>query len=145
MGFQTTLLTAVAELLHAENVGRWQPTGAYAPADTAIGIDEFASTADRGIALALYAVDDNSGGTDSTIGLQVHMRGAPKIRTSVKDISDRVFDVLHDRKNTELGGIHIVRIYRQSEANLGVDGNGRQETSANYYIQHTRPGANRTD
>lgn len=144
MGFQADLLTGIGEYLHAENVGRWEPAGTYAPNDTAISVDTLPTTPDKGIGMTLYPVSD-SGGTDTVVGLQLIIRGSPGNRLSVKDITDRAFDALHDLQAVTIGGIPIVRIWRQSGANLGPDGNNRQEVSENYYLQVTRTGTHRRD
>jgi hypothetical protein len=145
MGFEVQLLTGIGELLHRENVGRWLTTGSFGPNDTQLSIDQLLPSPDKGIAISLYPVDDNTGTTDSTIGLQLLIRGSPGNKVSVKDIGDRAFDALHDLKNTEIGGVPIIRIWRQSGANLGADASNRQESSQNYYIQLTRTGAHRAD
>jgi hypothetical protein len=141
VGFTTTLLTAAGEYLDAENVGAWNPP--YLATDTVISIDTF-GTADKAIALATYAVTDDAT-TDSVIGLQLWIRGAPKTRTSAKDIADRVFDALHGLERVDWGGIPIVRIWRQSQTSHGIDANFREEISANYYVQLTHTGTHRRD
>lgn len=143
MGFQVDLLTGLGEYLHAENVGRWSPTGTYGPNDVAITIDELPASPDKAIALGLYPVED-TGTTDTIQGLQLYIRGGHD-RISAKDITDRAFDALHDLQDVVIGGIPIVRIWRNSGAPLGTDGNGRQEATQNYYLQLTRTGSNRRD
>jgi len=147
MGFTTNLLTGLAELLNAENVGRWIPQGAgqsFAATDTAIAIDSLGASPDKGIALTLYDVE-HSGGTDSVMGLQCRVRGNPKDRTAAKDILDRIFDTLHDLEHVTIGGVPVVRIWWQSGANLGPDALNRPEHTANYYLQITRTGTHRED
>lgn len=143
MSFEIDLLTAVGQYLDAQGAGRWLTSGTYKATDTAISIDELPTTPDRGIAMSLYDVED-SAGTDSVVGLQLWIRGS-KNKASAKETKDAVFDTLHDLQHVTWAGIPIVRIWRQSGANLGLDGNGRQEISQNYYLQLTRTGPNRTD
>lgn len=142
MGFQVDLVTGIGQLLHAGNVGKW--AGPFIAADTAIVIDALGSTPDKGIALTLYDVE-NGGGTDTVMGLQCRVRGTPGNRTTAKDILDRLFDALHDLEHVTIGGVPVVRIWWQSGAPLGTDTANRQEYTANYYIQLTRPGTHRTD
>jgi len=147
MGFTTNLLTGIAELLHAENVGRWIPQGSgqsFALTDTAIAIDSLGASPDKGIALTLYDVE-HAATTDSVMGLQCRVRGNPKDRTAAKDILDRIFDTLHDLEHTTIGGVPVVRIWWQSGANLGPDTLNRPEHTANYYLQITRTGTHRED
>lgn len=143
MGYQIDLLTGLGEYLHAENVGHWSPTANYGPSDVAITIDELPASPDEAIALGLYPVED-TGTTDTIQGLQLYIRGG-RDRFSVKDITDRAFDALHDLQDVVIGGIPIVRIWRQSGASLGTDGNGRLEATQNYYLQLTRTGTHRRD
>ncbi|WP_422389938.1 minor capsid protein [Arthrobacter sp. N1] len=145
MGFTTTLLTAAAEYLHAQNVGAWRPDTSYSADDVAITIDQLHSTVNKAIALGAYPVDDGDGGTDAIVGLQLWIRGAPKNRASAKDIADRAFDALDGVNATTWAGIPIVLIRRRSQARIGLDANEREELSANYYIQLTRTGAHRRD
>lgn len=147
MGFTVNLLTGIAELLHAENVGRWIPQGAgqsFTATDTAIAIDSLGASPDKGIALTLYDVE-HTGGTDSVMGLQCRVRGNPKDRTAAKDILDRLFDTLHDLEHATIGGVPVVRIWWQSGAGLGPDSLNRPEHTANYYIETIRSGTHRSD
>ena len=143
MSFEIDLLTAVGQYLDSTGAGRWLISGTYMAAETAISIDELPTTPDRGIAMSLYDVEDTAG-TDSVVGLQLWIRGS-KSKTSAKETKDAIFDALHNLQHVTWAGIPIVRIWRQSGANLGLDGNGRQEISQNYYLQLTRTGPNRTD
>ncbi|MBQ1443826.1 MAG: hypothetical protein IIZ13_08265 [Renibacterium sp.] len=144
MGFHLALLAGIGEYLDTLAIGKWNPTQPFAPADTAITLDDLPTSPDRAVSLNLYPVQDD-GTTDSVVGLQFRIRGAPNDKRSDKTILDGLFDALHDLKNTELGGIPIVRIWHQSGANLGPDEKLRQEHTANYYIQLTREGTHRTD
>lgn len=141
MGFTTNLLTGAGEYLDAENVGRWLPP--YRADDTVISIDTF-GTADKAIALAAYPLQ-NGLDTDALVGLQLWVRGAPKNRASAKDIADRAIDALHGLERVTWGGIPIVLIEHQSQANHGLDANGREEISLNLYLTLTRTGTHRRD
>lgn len=143
MSFEIDLLTAAGQYLDSKGAGRWLTSGTYKATDVAISIDELPTTPDRGIAMSLYDVEDTAG-TDSVVGLQLWIRGS-KNKASAKETKDAVFDALHNLQDVTWAGIPIVRIWRQSGANLGLDGNGRQEISQNYYLQITRTGPNRTD
>lgn len=142
MGFTVNLITGIGELLGTAGVGKWG--GPFVTTDTAIVIDSLGSTPDKGIALTLYDVE-HTALTDSVMGLQCRVRGRPNNRTDAKDILDALFDTLHDLKNTEIGGVPIVRAWWQSGANLGPDTANRPEHTANYYLQITRTGTRRED
>lgn len=142
MGFTVNLVTGIAELLHTGNVGDW--TAPWVSTDTAIVIDALPTTPDKAIALTLYDVE-NTGGTDTIMGLQCRVRGTPNNRTTAKDILDRLFDALHGLEHVTIGGVPVVRIWWQSGAPLGTDTTNRQEYTANYYLQITRSGTHRED
>jgi len=142
VGFEVTLLTAIGQYLETRGIGKWSTTPGTL--DTAITVDALAASPDRGIALTLYPVED-TGGTGSTVGLQVRFRGAAGNRSAVKNIADNVFDALHGLEHITWGGIPIIRVWRQSGAYLGTDANNRSESTANYYIECIRSGTNRSD
>jgi hypothetical protein len=145
MGFTTTLLNSAAEHLHRENVGAYKlPPATYLAGDVAITFDEFHSTVNKAISLTTYDVDRDLG-TDSVIGLQLWIRGMPKNRTSAKDITDRATDALHGLQRADWGGIPIVLIEWRSQTSHGLDANGREEVSVNFYITCTRTGTHLRD
>lgn len=142
VGFEVTLLTAIGQYLESRGIGKWSTTPGTA--DTAITIDALPATPDRGIAMTLYPVAD-TGGTGSTVGLQLRFRGPAGNRSAVKNIADNTFDALHGLEHISWGGIPVIRVWRQSGAGLGTDSNNRSESTANYYIELIRSGTNRSD
>lgn len=142
VGFQVTLLESIGQHLEALGIGKWTPP--WAPTDTAITVDALPASPDRGIAMTLYTVAD-TGGTDSTVGLQLRFRGPPADRTAVKNTIDQVFDALHGLEHITWGNIPVVDVERRSGTYLGTDGNNRSEHTENYYIRLTRSGAHRED
>ena len=142
VGFQVTLLTAIGQHLESLGIGKWSTTPGTL--DTAITINALPASPDRGIAMTLYPVQD-SGGTDSIVGLQLRFRGPAGNRSAVLNIMDNVFDALHGLKNTAWANIPIVLVEHKSGAYLGTDANNRSEHTQNYYLTLTREGTNRTD
>jgi hypothetical protein len=142
MGFRTDLITGIGQYLDAQNVGKFP--GPYTATDTAIVVASLPATPDKAVALTLYDVD-NGPGTDMILGLQCRVRGPANNRTEDLNILDRLFDALDGVEHTVWGGVNIVRVWQQSGAELGPDGNNRMEHTANYYIQLTRTGTHRTD
>lgn len=142
MGFTTNLLTGIGEYLHAQNVGNWY--GPYGTNDVAITAYALPASPNKAVALTPYTVTD-SGGTDSVQAFQFRVRGAPGDRQSATDVLDRIFDTLHGLEHTTIGGVPVVRVWRQSQTYLGTDANNRQEHTANYYIQLVRSGTHRED
>lgn len=143
--FQTDLLTAICEYLHAQGVGAWHPSGTgYATANNPIYWDVLPADPNVATAASLYTVDDEPG-TLSVTGLQLMFRGPPNNRTVVKMNTDKAFVALHGLERVTWAGSEVVRVWRQSTASLGVDGNNRQEATSNFYIQHVRSTPLRTD
>lgn len=142
--FQTDFMTALAQFLHDAGIGTFRTSGTYTSTETAIVFDQLPSDPDRAIAIALYPVSDD-GTTDSIQGIQFRIRGPRNDRRFVKDTTDRLFDALHDLKHTTWGTTPVVRVYRNSGANLPADANNRQEATQNYYAQITRSGTHRKD
>lgn len=142
MGFRKDLITAIGELLNTEHVGKWP--GPFTASDTAVVVGQLPSTPDKSIALTLYDVS-NGPGTDMILGLQCRVRGPVNNRVEDLNILDRLFDTLDGVEAVVWGGVNVIRVWQQSGTPLGPDGNNRQEHTANYYLQITRPGTHRTD
>lgn len=137
-GHTTSLLTGLAELLADEGVGVWRPTGVYTTGEVGITVTAVPDTPDQIIALTPYDVDSTSGTQDLVQGVQMRFRAGPDPRTVI-DREDRVFELLHMRAHTRLGGVLVNLMWRQSQAWIGADGRGRQELTANYYLRVSRP------
>lgn len=139
MSWTGNLLTAFAELLHAEGVGVLRPPGAvYTATETAIVFGRLPSSPDRAIALAAYGIDqgaDDPVNTDGTQGVQLRLRGTVDPRV-VDDIADAAFDVLQGR---ELPAVGVLLVTRRINAPLGSDGNGRWERADSYHLLTHRP------
>ncbi|WP_313816347.1 minor capsid protein [Citricoccus sp.] len=145
MAFQTEFLTALAGRLHTNGAATYRPAGGYVAGEVGLYFDQLATAPDRGIALSMYGVDDNTGTTDSTIGVQARIRGRRNNRADVKDIADALFEDLHDAVHYQLGGTPVVRSWQQSTTSLPPDGNNRQEATVNYYFQINRTSPHRRD
>lgn len=151
MGFTTDLFAGVAQLLDDAGVGTWRADGRYTNGTGALlaGITEpvivrtsVPSAPDRVITLTPYGVADDIDQADSVQGLQVRTRGTKDPRV-VEDIDDAVFDALHSLSDVVIGGVFVLLIERRSTTSLGVDANGREERSSNYYLTLTRPSTHR--
>jgi len=144
-GFETDLLTGVAQLLSAANLGTWRDTGIYTAAETGIVFDVIPVAPDNIITLTDYPVSDDPTLSDSVIGVQVRTRCAGQDPRPVKDLDGSIFNVLHGLESVTLtGGVHIVSMVRRSGASLGEDQNNRWMRSSNYYATVWRPSANRS-
>jgi hypothetical protein len=95
---------------------------------------------ERVVCLTAYPVRDHIEQADVTVAMQVRTR-AGRNPTEVQDLDDAIRDLLHGLEQTELGGISVVQMYRQSSAALGRDANDRHERVSNFYVDAMRPTA----
>lgn len=141
----TNLITGIAELLSDAGVGEWRPDGpAYTANEVGILMRAVPSQPDRVITLAPSIVASPIGLSDFIQGVQIRCRGTTDPRVC-EDLGDQVFDLLDSASRLTLGGVSVVQIYRQSHTPLGQDGNGRWESSSNYYAEAMRPTIHRTE
>ena len=144
-GFETLLLTGIAQLLATAGLGTWRDTGVYTAAETGIVMDTVPASPDRVITLTDYVVADDPTLSDSVIGVQVRTRWGGQDPRPVKDLDGSIFDVLHGMPATTLtGGVRVVSCFRRSGTSMGQDLNGRWGRSSNYYATVHRPSQNRS-
>ncbi|QKN87540.1 tail terminator [Streptomyces phage HFrancette] len=138
MSYTTDLVEGLAELLAEQGIGVYGPPDEPYPSDgrTVIVIGFMPAVPDPVICLTPYPVED-TGSTDAITAVQVRMRAGRDPR-EVYALADAVLDLLHGRESFRLRGVPVALMWRQSEAQLGLDGNGRMEMSANYYARTTR-------
>jgi hypothetical protein len=142
--WDSQLLTGLAELLHAESLGVWRPSGSgvYLPSETAIVVGDIIPAPDRLITLASYPVDSPRGMQDIVVGVQFRLRGTPDARTVI-DLGSNLFDALDNSGQQTWGDIAVTNVYRRSHTPLGRDGKNRCEASHNYYVEAMRPTVHR--
>jgi hypothetical protein len=143
VGSTSALTAGVAELLAANGVGVWRPTGMYAAGELGIFDSIVPASPDRIITLTVYGADDDPTQADSTARMQLRTRGDRDPRTSA-DLQDAAFDVLHNLPRQQIGGITVAGCWRRSASYLGADGNGRHSHTSNYEIRLHRPAPHRT-
>lgn len=137
MGGSGDLVGGLAQLMEAGSLAVYRPEGpAYTTAETGITISTMPDAPNRLICLTPYSVNDTDL-TDAITGVQVRMRAGTDPR-ALLDLSDGVFDLLHNRRGFWLGDVFVALCWRQSEAPMGQDAHGRDERSANYYLQVSR-------
>lgn len=137
------LLVGVAELLAAEDVGIYSPTGALPAAGTGIVLGRMPDGPDRVLGLTPYPVADDDS-TDSVTGIQVRMRaGADPL--AVVQLANDVFSALHNRLGWDARGVRVEISWRNSQAWIGQDSRGRLELTSNFYFRTVRPGAHLND
>ncbi|MFJ8992619.1 minor capsid protein [Streptomyces sp. NPDC102279] len=137
------LLVGVAELLAAESVGVYSPTGALPAGGTGIVLGRMPDGPDRAVGLTPYPVSDDDS-TDSVTAVQVRMRAGVNALDLVQLAND-VFTVLHNRQGWDAHGVRVEISWRNSEAWIGQDARGRMEKTANYYVRSVRPGSHLND
>lgn len=144
-GWTSRLLTGLAELLDAEGIGDWNPSGLYTAGQTGILIRAIPPAPDRIITLAAYPAGANLPGlADHQVAIQIRPRAGQDPR-DCDDLADAVHDLLDGAEGLTLGGIAVVQAWRQSYTSLGDDANGRWQRSENYYLDAMRPTSNNTD
>jgi len=136
MTYTLDVIEGLAELLTGQALGVYRPDSPFQAGETAIVTYRMPPAPDRAICLTPYPIED-SGGTDTITAVQVRMRCGVDPR-DVAALADDVFAVLHGREAFALRGVPVALMWRQSEAVLGMDANGRLEITANYYARTTR-------
>lgn len=142
MGFTSDLLAGVAQLLDADGVAEWKPSGAYDDSEIGIVIGPPSQSPPSLVALAVYNSSDDPAASDSTVFLQVRTRAPDDDPRKAADLDDGVFDALQGLRAT-INGIRVVYGKRNSSSPLGVDGTGRQERTSNYELMVHRPSPHR--
>ncbi|MFF5589731.1 minor capsid protein [Streptomyces hygroscopicus] len=138
MSWTRDLLDGLARYVADAGIGVYRDTGVYAADEVGITVTAVPDQPDQIIAITPYPVDDTSGTTDVLLGVQLRFRAGADPR-AVLAREDAVYDLLHEREHTEIGGIHIGIMWRQSGGWIGADVRGRQEMTANYYLRAIRP------
>jgi hypothetical protein len=147
MTWTADLMTGIAEHLHAEGAGTWNPTGVYTAGQTGIYIavmppgSTTSSSLDRAIVLTDYDPNGGNQAGDVFPRLQVRCRGIRNDPLSVVAIKDAVRDALEGLQSVTFGTVTVSGINHTSGAPMGIDGNGRHERSDNYEIQARRTSA----
>ena len=142
MGFTSDLLAGVAQLLDADGVATWNPSGAYNNSEIGIVIGAPSQDPPSLVALATYNNTDDPAASDSTVFLQVRTRAPDDDPRKANALSGGVFNSLQGLRKT-VNGIRIVYGKRNSSYPLGIDDNGRQERTDNYELMVHRPSPHR--
>ncbi|MEH0428847.1 minor capsid protein [Streptomyces stelliscabiei] len=137
------LLQGVAELLDAENVGTYDPSGVLLAGATGIVLGKMPDGPDRALGLTPYPVSDDDS-TDSVTGVQARMRAGTD-PVAVVQLANDVFTVLHNRRSYDARSVRVEISWRNSQAWIGQDTHGRMELVANYYFRTIRSGPHLND
>lgn len=140
MATYTSALTAgMAELIAGAGLATYRANGAYTTGENGITVGIVPDTPDRIVCLTPYPVEDGHL-ADAITAVQIRTRAGRDPRPLL-DLSDALFNLLHNREHWQCGGIPIVLSWRQSEAWIGQDTKGRMERTANYYLRTSRGAA----
>ncbi|MFD4788799.1 minor capsid protein [Streptomyces sp. NPDC058459] len=143
-GYTSSLLDGIAGLLAEADIGVWRPDSVLQDGEVGIFRATMPDSPDRALALTAYPVTDDDTANAIT-GVQVRMRAGPDGVDAIDDMADVVFDVLHNRRHFEVGGVHVALSWRNSQGWIGQDSQGRMELTANYYFRTTRSGSHLID
>ncbi|MBK3563227.1 MULTISPECIES: minor capsid protein [unclassified Streptomyces] len=142
-GYTSSLLDGIAGLLDEAGVGVFQPDDVIEDPATGIFRGVMPDSPDRAIGLTAYPVEDTDL-TDAITGVQIRMR-AGRDPDAIDDMADSVWGVLHNRRQYRVGDIYVALSWRQSQAWIGQDTQGRMELTSNYYFRTTRSGSHLID
>ncbi|MFG2780828.1 minor capsid protein [Streptomyces prunicolor] len=141
--YTNSLLNGIAGLLDDAEVGVFDTTRVITPDETGIFRGAMPDQPDRALVINDYPVDDNDT-TNAITGVQFRMR-AGRDPNAIGDMADAVFNAFHNRQHYECGGIHVSLSWRQSQAWIGQDTQGRMELTANFYFRTVRSGSHLID
>lgn len=136
MGFNSDIFDGLAKLLQSANIAAYKPTGVYAANETAITFGVTPDKPDRNITITTYPVAD-ADLTTVTLGVQFRMRAGRDPR-DLENLSDSVYDLLHNKRHFQLNSVHVELAWRQSAAWLGQDSSQRMERVDNFYLHAER-------
>ncbi|MFL1904759.1 minor capsid protein [Streptomyces tauricus] len=138
MNLTATLTRGIAALLDSEGIGRFDEGAVIADPDTGIFLGTMPDTPSRAICITPYPVMDDDT-TNAITALQLRLRAGHDL-TAISELADAVKDVLHERRNYVLDGLHVQLSWRNSQAWIGQDPQKRMELTSNFYFRTTRPG-----
>lgn len=138
-GYTSSLLDGIAGLLQEAGIGVFQPDQVIENPATGLFRGVIPDQPERALGLTAYPVTDDDTANAIT-GVQIRMR-AGRDPDAIDDLADAVFDALHNRRHYTCGGVQVVLSWRQSQAWIGQDAQGRMELTANYYVRAVRSGA----
>lgn len=139
MTYTNDLLNGLGALLAAEGVGVWRPDDVIEANEVGLFRGVMPDEPDVAVALNDYpVVDDDT--TNAVTGVQFRMR-AGRDPNVIAALADTVFNLLHHRRQYRVGDLYIALSWRQSQAWIGQDPQGRMELTSNYYFRTVRSGA----
>lgn len=136
MTYTNALTTGLAELIASAGLATYRESGVYGAGETGVTFGVMPAEPDRIVCLTPYPVED-SNLTDAITAVQFRTRAGRDPRPLL-DLSDGLFELLHNREHWQCGGVQVALSWRQSEAWIGQDEQSRMERTANYYMRTSR-------
>lgn len=140
MTSKAAILDAVARLLDDEDVATYRPDGGYLTDEVAVVFKTTPPEPDRCVTLTVYDLP-----VDHLLGLQVRCRGRVNQYLDADDLAEQVQNVLHGLRGLTFDAVTVELVAWQSGGGLGLDDNGRDETTATYHLTVNRPGPSLVD
>lgn len=133
-------LDAIGRLLgEAEGPIVYRASG-YQAGEVGVYFKRPPATPDRVVTLTLYPVSG-----PNTVGLQVRCRGAAGDYLDADTLAEHAYQALHGAQGVDLGGDTAVVVLWRSGSPMGIDDEGRDEHSDNYFLIVDRPGTSVVD
>lgn len=133
MSREKDIVVAVGEQLETAGVGVWGSS--FAVNDVALVFGSLPQGPVKAVGLTPYSVSNDDQG-NYIIGLQMSIRAGDL--GAALDIRQAIFEFLDHRASFDAGGHHIIVAWRQSSANLGLDGQFSR-LADNYYLRTDLP------
>lgn len=146
MSVDLDLLVGLAVEIDTANLGVWDADRVWTPddTDTAVLLRDVPQDPPSVIALSPYSVDDDPRLTDSTIGVQIRLRGDQNPQTTIT-LNAALFDLFQGRHDTTINGVPVVLMWRQSSLPGPQDENLRWQHASNWYIRTAVQSQHRED
>lgn len=140
MGFNADIFDGLAKLIQTAGIATYRTTGVYTAGEIGITFGVTPDKPDRNITITTYPVTDTDL-TTVTTGVQIRLRAGRDPR-DVENLSDALYNLLHNRKHYRLNDVPVELSWRQSAAWLGQDSDQRMERVENFYMHAERAAPN---
>ena len=129
-------MTGLAQIMQSNGLGVFSTSGTYPDDSWGLFLGLTPDQPDRAVSIMAYPVEDTDLVTVIT-GVQFRLRGTRDPR-EVENMSDALYDLLHNRSHFTVNGVTVELSWRQSGAWMGQDANQRVERVENFYLHADR-------
>lgn len=141
---RSAFLAGVGEIIAGAGLGVWSPGTVITDPDRAITVQDVPQEPNQIIALTIYGAMDAVYLNDTTLMLQIRLRGDGNPST-VTDLDDALLALLHGIHDTTIGGIAVGLMRRVSSLPGPQDDNRRWQLTSNWAITVAWPTPYRPD